>query len=86
MSLTEVQEAFYELMFGYGRFFGLLFFLVIVLVVSQKLKRGSILFLPVMLLLAMEYNANVSTSIDFYWSIIILFFGAVYVVYNALNE
>ena len=82
IQLSEVTEFFTELMFGEGKWIGLILILSIIILVSAKNKYASILFLPIMIFLGIEYANNVSASSDFYWSVIICFITSVFLVVN----
>lgn len=84
--MTEIQQAFYELMFGYGRFFGLFFFMIITLLASYKLKfYGIVLVLPIFLL-GYEYSINIASTSDFMWSVVLLFVTGLFVMFNAVQD
>ncbi len=84
--MNEIQQAFYELMFGYGKWFGLIFFLSVILLISYRIRKAGILFIPILFFLGMEYSQNVSTSADFFWSVIILFLAGIYLMYKMVSE
>ena len=67
MAMTQAQDLFFELLFGEGAIFGLVLFISIFLLLSVANKYVGACFIPVSLLLIIEYMAH-----GFYWGSIIM--------------
>lgn len=73
-----VYEWFSELFFGTGAWLGLLIVISIIFIVTAKEKLSGIVFLPITVLMAINYFNNVPSNSDFMWSGVIMLLMTVY--------
>jgi hypothetical protein len=77
MALSQAQDLFFELLFGEGAIFGLVLLISIFLLLSVANRYIGACFIPVSLLLIIEYMAH-----GFYWGSIIMVFVTVILFIN----
>jgi hypothetical protein len=75
--MTSISVAFNELFFGSGAWLGLLLLLVIIVVLSVRVKYAGVLTLPVTVFLGIDYLNN-----DLLWHGLIMFFAAIFIILN----
>lgn len=83
---NEAQEFFQELLYGEGAFLGLILILTIVILVTYKYKNAGIIFIPITLMMGLQYLANISTSSDFMWCAIIMFLAVPFLLLRMVDK
>jgi len=80
--MSEVQIAFDELFFGSGMFLGLVLYMAIIGLSSIKVKYLGVLYLPISLLLSIEYLNRGSESNNCFWGAIIMLISVPFLLFN----
>lgn len=81
--MSEIQDLFFELLFGSGAMFGLIILISIALIIAVLVKYSSSIFMVIFLFLAWEYFGHITaTSLNAWYFIISLvvtaFLGAIF--------
>lgn len=83
--VTVEIDNFEYLMFGEGRYLGLLLIILIVVIISMVKKAAGVLTVPVLLFLAFQYLTRDNTEGDLIWFAIACFILLVYEVWDAVR-
>jgi len=83
---NEAQEFFQELLYGEGAFLGLILILTILILVNYKYKNSAILFIPIAIMMGIQYLNNISTSSNFMWCAIIMFLAVPFLLYRMVEK
>jgi len=83
---NEAQEFFQELLYGEGAFLGLILILTILILVNYKYKNSGILFIPIAIMMGIQYLNNISTSSNFMWCAIIMFLAVPFLLYRMVEK
>lgn len=78
--MTPVEEAFYELLFGQGAWLGLIFFIVMLFLLSARNKWANIICIPISIFIGIMYIDNVATNSNLMWGAIIMFITPVFLI------
>lgn len=80
--MSEVEEAFTELFFGSGMWLGLILYMAIIGLTALRVKYLGVLYMPISLLLALEYLERGSSSNNCFWASIIMFLSVPFLIVN----
>lgn len=82
--MSSIAEVFSELFYGSGIWLGLLLILAITLGISLKTRYGSILTLPVLIFMGINYLTEGSgTQL---WAAIVMFFASIFTVVQLMKD
>jgi len=73
---------FEELFFGEGMWFGLLFYLSVIGLTSLRVKYLGVLYIPISLLLALEYIERATDENNLFWCAIIMLISVPFMLFN----
>lgn len=73
----EIVELFTELLYGSGAMLGVIIILVLLMFLVISVKYGSIVGIPISVIMIVQYWQNVASSSIAMWNTLILFFGIV---------
>ena len=80
--MNDVEIAFNELFFGSGMWFGLILYMAIIGVTALRVKYLGVLYMPISLLLVLEYLERGSESSNCYWGALIMFISVPFLIIN----
>ena len=80
--MNDVEIAFNELFFGSGIFLGLIFYMAIIGLTALRVKYLGVLYIPISLLLTLEYLEHGPSSSNCYWGAIIMFISVPFLLIN----
>lgn len=84
--MSEIQDAFTELLYGVGAPLGLLLIVSIMLLVSSVDKRAGALFVPFSIILGLSYFNNVSSSSNFMWFGFFMFGTTIFMIVRLMKN
>ena len=76
------MDAFESLFFGSGMWFGLLFYLTVIGLTSLKVKYLCVLYLPLTLLLVLQYIERATDENNLFWCAIIMAVSIPFMLFN----
>ena len=76
--MNEIEQLFYELLFGSGAIIGLILIISIALLVSFKVKYSSLIFVVILLFFAMDYLDKITATTMHAWYFLISLIAIVF--------
>lgn len=80
--MNETEQAFEELFFGSGMILGLLLYLTIIGLTALRVKYLGVLYIPLSLLLVLEYLGRATEENNLFWGAIIMLVSVPFLLFN----
>lgn len=84
--MSGIEEVFTELLFGSGAWIGLTILLILCISGTLLHKYAGVFFGLILIFLGIEYLNNVNVTSNFYWSVLICWFSALFCFLRVVGE
>jgi len=84
--MSEIQQAFTELLYGSGAWLGLILIVTIIVVTSHRNKYLALIFIPVTIFMGISYLNNVTLNSDLTWMALIMFITSTFLLIKIAKQ
>ena len=80
------QELWHELLYGEGKWLGIIILLVLIILACRINSYAGILFMPITIFLALDYFKKIPSDSNFLWAAIVMLFTSIFMLLPIIQK